>query len=186
MITIFLQITFLILIHTLEASSEGRVKIESCAVSVFNTVDELVKLEHKTIQGELLIHLFGNITQIQGRPISQRTLSVFMPGNAETVIDYDCVPSYSQILAAQIVNMNDNVIIPHTSLKSDYHYSLRKHQNGYFYVLKNQTLAKTTHQELKRDKQEIQRLKRALKVTRHNNVVYREMVENQGRKFNSS
>ena len=41
-----------------------------------------------------------------------------MPGNAETVIDYDCVPSYSQILAAQIVNMNDNVIIPHTSLKS--------------------------------------------------------------------
>ena len=41
-----------------------------------------------------------------------------MPGNADTIIDYDCVPSYSQILAAQIVDMNDNVIIPETSLKS--------------------------------------------------------------------
>ena len=45
-------------------------------------------------------------------------MSVFIPGNADTIIDYDCVPSYSQILAAQIVNMNDNVIIPETSLKS--------------------------------------------------------------------
>ena len=41
-----------------------------------------------------------------------------MPGNAETIIDYDCVPSYSHILAAQIVDMNDNVIIPETSLKT--------------------------------------------------------------------
>ena len=41
-----------------------------------------------------------------------------MAGNAETIIVYDCVPSYSQILAAQIVDMNDNVIIPETSLQS--------------------------------------------------------------------
>ena len=123
-----------------------------------------------------------------------------MPGNAETIIDYDCVPSYSQILAAQIVNMNDNVIIPETSLKSgtidrqhhcwiqilyvddimsltyprflfvryhqsfkDYHYTLNKHENGYFYIVRNQTIIKTSTDEVKRDKQEIQRLKRALK-----------------------
>ena len=117
-----------------------------------------------------------------------------MPGNADTIIDYDCVPSYSQILAAQIVNMNDNVIIPETSLKSgtidrlnryriqnmlvtyprflfvrchqsfkDYHYTLNKHENGYFYILRNQTITNTRTDELKRDKQEIQRLKRALK-----------------------
>ena len=41
-----------------------------------------------------------------------------MPGNTETIIDYDCVPSYSHILAAQIVDMNDNIIIPETSLKT--------------------------------------------------------------------
>ena len=41
-----------------------------------------------------------------------------MPGNAETIIDYDCVPTYSQTLAAQIINMNDNVIVSQTSLKS--------------------------------------------------------------------
>ena len=100
-------------------------------------------------------------------------MSVFIPGNADTIIDYDCVPSYSQILAAQIVNMNDNVIIPETSLKSgtidrqhhcwiqilyvddimsltyprflfvryhqsfkDYHYTLNKHENGYFYIVR--------------------------------------------------
>ena len=45
-------------------------------------------------------------------------MSHFMPGNAETIIDYDCVPTYSQTLAAQIINMNDNVIVSQTSLKS--------------------------------------------------------------------
>ena len=41
-----------------------------------------------------------------------------MPGNAETIIDYDCVPTYSQTLGVQIINMNDNVIVSQTSLKS--------------------------------------------------------------------
>ena len=45
-------------------------------------------------------------------------MSFYLPGNAETVIDYDCVPTYSQTLAAQIIDMNDNVIIRQTSLKS--------------------------------------------------------------------
>ena len=35
--------------------------------------------------------------------------------------------------------------------------------NGYFYILRNQTLASTKNEDMKRDKQEIQRLKRALK-----------------------
>ena len=47
-----------------------------------------------------------------------RTMSVFIPGNAETIIDFECVPTYSQSLTAQIINMDDNVIIPQTSLKS--------------------------------------------------------------------
>ena len=47
-----------------------------------------------------------------------RTLSVFIPGNAETIINYDCVPSYSQTLTAEIINMDNNVLIPQTSLKS--------------------------------------------------------------------
>ena len=50
--------------------------------------------------------------------IISRTMSFFIPGNAETIIDYDCVPTYSQTLAAQIIDINDNVIIPQTTLKS--------------------------------------------------------------------
>ena len=45
-------------------------------------------------------------------------MSVFIPGNAETIIDFECVPTYSQSLTAQIISMDDNVIIPQTSLKS--------------------------------------------------------------------
>ena len=41
-----------------------------------------------------------------------------MPGNAETIIDFDCVPTYTQTLFAQIIDMVGNVIIPQTSLKS--------------------------------------------------------------------
>lgn len=87
------------------------------------------------------------------------------------------------------------------------------HKNGYFYILRNHTLTNNRNDQMKRDRQEIQRLKRALKgrslqiafemlqasgprrsriylitrkipyretyskVTRHNNGVYREMVE---------
>ena len=47
-----------------------------------------------------------------------RTSSVFIPGNGETIINYDCVPSYSQTLTAEIINMDNNVLIPQTSLKS--------------------------------------------------------------------
>ena len=39
--------TIIILNHSLEAVCEGRFKIESCQVSIFNSVDEVVKLEHK-------------------------------------------------------------------------------------------------------------------------------------------
>ena len=45
-------------------------------------------------------------------------MSVFLPGNAETIIDFECLPTYSQTLTAQVINMDDNVIIPQTSFKS--------------------------------------------------------------------
>ena len=45
-------------------------------------------------------------------------MTVFIPGNTETIIDYDCVPTYSQTFVAQIVNMDGNVIIPETGLKT--------------------------------------------------------------------
>ena len=43
------------------------------------------------------------------------------------------------------------------------YYSLRRHAKGYYYILRNQTLTNNKNDELKRGKQEIQRLKRALK-----------------------
>ena len=73
-------------------------------------------------------------------------MSVFIPGNAETIIDFECVPTYSQTLTAQIINMDDNVIIPTTTLKSGtiVSHSNRQSQlpgcifiviNFYFYLL---------------------------------------------------
>ena len=73
-------------------------------------------------------------------------MSVFIPGNAETIIDFECVPTYSQSLTAQIINMDDNVIIPTTTLKSGtiVSHSNRQSQlpgcifiviNFYFYLL---------------------------------------------------
>ena len=47
-----------------------------------------------------------------------RTTIDFLPGNAKTNIEFECVPTYSQVLVGQIVDMNDNVIIPHTNLQS--------------------------------------------------------------------
>ena len=64
MISIFFQITvsfhwkfvdffldaifqFFVLVHSSKAAFEGSFKIETCHVSIFSTIDELVKLEHK-------------------------------------------------------------------------------------------------------------------------------------------
>ena len=47
---------FVVLIHCL--SGDGRFKIESCKLSIFNDVDELVKLEHKDYFDD---HLNGEI-----------------------------------------------------------------------------------------------------------------------------
>ena len=44
----------------------------------------------------------------------------------------------------------------------DTHYSLKKHKNGYYYIMKNQTYAITKTDEMKKDKQKIKRLERAL------------------------
>ena len=41
-----------------------------------------------------------------------------MPENAETIIDFECLPTYSKTLTGQIIDMDNNVIIPQTSLKS--------------------------------------------------------------------
>ena len=50
--------------------------------------------------------------------IQLRTMNVYLPGNAETVIDYDCVPSYTRKMVAQIVDMENSVIVPSYSLKA--------------------------------------------------------------------
>ena len=44
----------------------------------------------------------------------------------------------------------------------DTHYSLKKHKNGYYFIMKNQTYAITKTDEMKKDKQKIKHLERAL------------------------
>ena len=50
--------------------------------------------------------------------IQLRTMNVYLPGNAETVIDYDCVSSYTRKMVAQIVDMENSVIVPSYSFKA--------------------------------------------------------------------
>ena len=47
--------------------------------------------------------------------------------------------------------------------QKDSRYTLKMHKNGYFYMLRNQTLTSNKNDDTKRDKQKIQRLERALK-----------------------
>ena len=42
----------------------------------------------------------------------------FLAGKMETVIDFECVPTYSQKMVAQIVDMDENVIVHSTSLRA--------------------------------------------------------------------
>ena len=209
------------MVQSLEALFEGQFKIESCNVGIFNTVNELVKLEHKDwfsslfisvcliqshhslwviqnissqskitssvntmsywfsnlaillkykavqplkgafydifylwfhrcwwrldVFNSMLVIIFGcwwrrrsklsptsqschqlissptSVTNIKHHPcwsIILRTTIDFLPGNAETIIEFECVPTYSQVLVGQILDMNNNVIISHTNFKS--------------------------------------------------------------------
>ena len=54
----------------------------------------------------------------------------------------------------------------------DTHYSLKKHENGYYYILKNQTYAITKTDEMKKDKQKIKHLERALEGRSQRTINY--------------
>ena len=56
----------IVLVQSLEALFEGQFKIESCKVGIFNTVDELVKLEHKDWSSSIFISVSG--VRKTGRP----------------------------------------------------------------------------------------------------------------------
>jgi len=163
MISILNKIIVIALIQSLNAVHDSRFKIESCQVTILNTADELLKLDHKRIHDELMIQQLGNFTKIQGRPTAPRTTTVYLPGNMETIVDFECVPSYSRKMFAQIISMEEIVIVPAYSFKADGHYTIRKHGNGYFYILRNRAPASTQNEEIIKHKQEIKRLERLLK-----------------------
>lgn len=120
-----------------DASFGGNFKIENCQVEIMNTASELVTLEHKPIHDQLLIQQNSDLTQIQGRPITQSTINVFLPDAIETLVEFDCVPTYSKTLLAKIVSMDGTTIIPQFALKSDNKYILKKHGSDFFYILRN-------------------------------------------------
>ena len=50
--------------------------------------------------------------------IPLRIMNVFLPGKMETVVDFDCVPTYTRKLVAQIVDMENSVIVQSYSFKA--------------------------------------------------------------------
>ena len=55
--------------------------------------------------------------KILSRQTNRQPISEYLSPNAKTVIEYDCMPTFANILAASIVNMDENRIIKSFGIK---------------------------------------------------------------------
>ena len=97
-------------------------------------------------------------------------INVFLPGRVETLVEFDCVPTYSMTLLAHFSTMDGTSIISQFPLKSgleknikvhdpyymvhmfyvikiltpitDNKYILKKHSSGFFYILRDKPMDK--------------------------------------------
>ena len=96
-----------------------------------------------------------------------RIISETLPSKSETIVQYDCIPSFANIQLAAIHDIDNNQIVKPFGLKSGNAYAVVRHPSNHYYV-------KRLHQSA-RTSEAIKKLKRDLKITRHNNSVYRKL-----------
>ena len=93
-----------------------------------------------------------------------------MPPKTETIVQFDCIPSFANIQLSTIHDIDNNEIVKPFGLKSGNAYAVVRHASGHYYV-KRLHQSSTTSAIVKK-------LRRDLKITRHNNLVYRNLNEN--------
>ena len=64
------------------------------------------------------MNLLRNSTQIQATPTSARLVTEFLPNNFQTTIDYECLPSYSSMQFAEIVDTNGVTVVQRFGIRS--------------------------------------------------------------------
>ena len=74
--------------------------------------------ELKPVRDELFIHLQRNSTQIQAKPTSMRIITEFLPENSRRSVDYECLPSFSTMQFAEIVDTNGVAVVPSFGIRS--------------------------------------------------------------------
>ena len=65
----------------------------------------------------IIVLKFQKCFQLQSRQINSRPISEYLSPEMKTVIEYDCMPTYANILAASIVDMDDNRVIKSFGIK---------------------------------------------------------------------
>ena len=64
------------------------------------------------------MNLSRNNSHIQnGRSVS-RLITEFLPQNQQTILRYECIPSYSAMQFAEIVDIDDVVVVQHFGIES--------------------------------------------------------------------
>ena len=92
-----------------------------------------------------------------------------MPPKSETIVQFDCIPSFANIQLSTIHDIDNNEIVKNFGLKSGNAYAVIRHESGHYYV-KRLHQSSTTSETVKK-------LRRDIKITRHNNLVYRKLNE---------
>ena len=64
------------------------------------------------------MNLLRNSTQIQATPTSARLVTEFLPSNFQTTIDYECLPTYSSMQFAEIVDTNGVTVVQRFGIRS--------------------------------------------------------------------
>ena len=145
--------------------------------------------------------LFKNRTKIISRQTSVRPVSEYLTPGTKTVIQYDCMPSFANILLASITDIDKNRIVEsfgikkgiklentlnyttrrwiigmsYSSSQKDNSYAVIRHERGFYYVQRRKSLSANSAIQ--------QKLKNDLRKTRKNNAIYRKMVSGTGQHF---
>ena len=77
-----------------------------------------METQSKPVRDEVHIHLQRNATQIQTKPTSMRLITEFLPENSRRTVDYECLPSFSSMQFAEIVDTNGAVVVQRFGIRS--------------------------------------------------------------------
>lgn len=159
-------------------------QVQECQIVIVNNVDELLKIDYQIEKPAFQQN--DNKTHIHSDPSNRRMVTDFVLAQSNTSLQYDCFPSVTNTLLISVKDSNDNLIVPLYNMRSAQSYAVNRLASGYFYVKKLPSgtisnIDQSKIQKLKKDKAE---LKLHLKITRHNNQVYRDKNEKLTKKIN--